>query len=97
MTDYPIRLRFALSKRDRVIKLRLKKSNNIKLRFDNQINVTTSDIPDYEGIYVVDPSATDTIVLETNGKRCTDDITVNKIKTSETHNPYGITYYIAEA
>lgn len=58
--------------------------------------VTYGDVPEYEGPYTVEPSAHDAIVLNTNLKLCTDDITVNKIKTSETHNPYGVTFYIAE-
>lgn len=56
----------------------------------------SSDIPYYNGDYVVNPKAKSEIILETKNKRCRENITVNKIQTSQTHNIYGTTFYIAE-
>ena len=69
---------------------------NYELALDSVINVEYVPSDPYTGAYVVDPSAHEAIILETKDKTCTDDITVNKIKTSSTTNPYGTTFYIAE-
>ena len=68
----------------------------LSLGTDTAINVTIIDAPTYDGDYVVDPLAHSAIVLETKNKVCTDNVTVNKIRTAETHNDYGVTFYIAE-
>lgn len=60
------------------------------------INATIVDVPQYEGEYVITPLAADNVVLETKDKMCSDDITVLKIPTYQTHNESGITFYIAE-
>ena len=70
--------------------------HEVALSNDTVINATIIDIPHYEGSYVVDASAHNAIILETKDKLCTDDITVNKIQTARTSNPYGDTFYIAE-
>ena len=68
----------------------------IALQSDMAVNATIYDAPTYEGDYVVEPSAHNAIVLETKDKLMENDVTVNKIRTSSTTNPYGITFYIAE-
>ena len=60
------------------------------------INVVQHDVPNYEGPYQVTPLARDAVVLETQGLRCTDDITVLKIPTFDARNEYGTTFYIRE-
>lgn len=42
----------------------------------------------YDGPYTVDPLFTEQ-VLETNGKRMTDDVTVHEIRVFEASNPQG--------
>lgn len=54
----------------------------------------TGGVP-YEGEYEVTPSAHNAIVLETDGKTMTDDVTVFKIPYYETSNLTGKTVYIA--
>lgn len=49
----------------------------------------------YTGDYVVDPSASDDIILPTTGYVMADDVTVKKIRTAETRNLSGTTFYIA--
>lgn len=96
-TELPIVVNMTVDASPMVFDLSLE-TNIVELDLENDmvINATIADVPTYEGDYVVDPLAASSIVLETNGKMCTDNITVNKIRTSETHNDYGITYYIAE-
>lgn len=48
----------------------------------------------YAGPYVVTPRPHDEVVLETNGKRMTDDVTVLEIPYWETSNVSGLTVYI---
>ena len=50
--------------------------------------------PIYDGPYTVTP-ATNEQILETERKRTTDDITVEKIPFSETTNEYGTTITLA--
>ena len=68
----------------------------IDLESSTVIEATIIDIPKYEGDYVITPLADNDQVLETKDKLCTDDITVTKIPTFQTHNESGITFYIAE-
>ena len=49
----------------------------------------------YTGDYTVTPQAHEDVVLETNGKRMTDDVTVFRVPYFETSNIYGNTVYIA--
>ena len=52
------------------------------------------DTDPYEGIYTVEPSFSRQ-TLQTNGKRMTDDLTVNPIYVGDTTNPAGgVTIYI---
>lgn len=60
------------------------------------INVIQYDVPEYQGPYEVTPLARDAVVLETQGLRCTEDITVLKIPTFDARNEYGTTFYIRE-
>lgn len=48
----------------------------------------------YTGPYVVTPKPHDEVVLETNGKRMTGDVTVLEIPYWETSNTSGLTVYI---
>ena len=51
----------------------------------------------YDGAYVIDPLVNAGIELETNGKYCRDDITINRVPRYETTNPAGgLTFYIGE-
>lgn len=50
--------------------------------------------PPYEGDYIVVPSVYEQI-LQTNGLRMTDDVTVTEIPYYETSNESGITVFIA--
>ena len=65
--------------------------------FDADLDVAIQIAPSvvYTGEYVVDPSASDDIILPTTGYVMADDVTVKKIRTAETRNPSGITFYIA--
>ena len=49
----------------------------------------------YTGDYTVTPQAHEDVVLETNGKRMTDDVTVFRVPYFETSNVYGNTVFIA--
>lgn len=57
--------------------------------------IATGGSPPYMGGYTVIPKANEPTVLETKGKRMTDDVTVTKIPYYETANPLGDTVYIA--
>ncbi len=57
--------------------------------------IATGGYPPYMGGYTVIPKANEPTVLETKGKRMTDDVTVTKIPYYETANPLGDTVYIA--
>ena len=53
-------------------------------------------VPPYTGEYTVTPLAASAVILETEGLRMTDDVTVRKIPYYETSNPGGgYTAYIA--
>lgn len=61
---------------------------------DCTINVNSIIGERYTGDYVVDPTFTP-VVLETNNKVMTDDVTVNPILVSQVSNPSGgYTVYI---
>lgn len=49
----------------------------------------------YEGEYVVTPKAFQTQVLETDGKRMYDNVTVKEIPYAEVPNRFGVTIVIA--
>ena len=51
--------------------------------------VTTSDLPPYEGSYMVDALVKAPVILPTKGKNMTDDITVKKIRQLEVGNTAG--------
>lgn len=50
---------------------------------------------EYEGPYVVVPDAHYDQILETSGKKMSDNVTVTKVPFHETHNESGTTIYIA--
>lgn len=50
--------------------------------------VITRPIPEYDGVYIVDPSF-DEQVLETRDKLMSDDVTVNAILVNTVSNPAG--------
>ena len=93
----PIQVEMTLDKSKTVFTMALE--SNIEeavLQNSMVINATIVDVPQYEGEYVIIPLADNDQVLETKDKLCTDDITVTKIPTFQTHNESGITFYIAE-
>ena len=51
--------------------------------------------PAYQGEYVVTPKAETETVLQTNGFKMLDDVTVLQIPYYETHGTHGTTVYIA--
>ena len=57
---------------------------------------SSAPVPTYTGAYEVTPLAHSAVVLETEGLKMTDDVTVFKIPYYDTSNPYGTTVYIAE-
>lgn len=61
---------------------------NIDVAFSERQIIVTSNIEPYEGDYVVDP-AFEIQILDTIGKRMTDDIIINDIKVYSVSNPYG--------
>lgn len=70
---------------------------NEEYSLTNDINVVVlGNVPRYTGEYVVIPKANSETILETKNKLLTSNVTVTKIQTSETHNEYGTTFYIAE-
>lgn len=65
------------------------------LDYEN-LQIIHTEAPEYTGDYEVTPLAASAVVLETNGKRMTDDVTVKKVPYYETSNPGGgYTAYIA--
>lgn len=70
---------------------------NEAYQMQNEMTVNVSgNVPNYTGEYTVIPKANSGTVLATRNKMCTGDITVTRIQTAETHNDYGVTFYIAE-
>lgn len=97
MINLPIQVELSLDKSKTVFAIALESNlEEITLSNDTVINATIIDIPQYAGAYTVTPLAAGDVVLETKDKLCTDDITVLKIPTYQTHNESGITFYIAE-
>lgn len=64
-------------------------TGTITLRWDS------SYVPPYTGEYTVTPRARQQVVLDTQGKRMSEDVTVLKVPYYETGNLYGDTVYIA--
>lgn len=97
MISLPIIVPLVFEETQTVFNLALESNQQmVALQSECSVNPVIYDAPTYDGAYVIDPSAHNAIILETKDKICTDDITVNKIKTSQTTNPYGTTFYIAE-
>ena len=51
--------------------------------------VTASDLPPYEGSYMIDALVKAPVILPTKGKNMADNITVNKIRQLEVGNTAG--------
>ena len=66
----------------------------IGLAVEEEINVTVTGIPEYEGEYTVIPDTTNQ-VLPTKDLRMKDDLTVTSVPYFEMSNEKGITVYIA--
>lgn len=97
MISLPIQVNITLEKSKTVYAMALESTvEEYELTNSTVINATIIDIPEYEGSYTITPLANDNVVVETKDKLCTDDITVLKIPTYQTHNESGITFYIAE-
>ena len=60
-----------------------------KIAVDGLQIVTTSDLPPYEGSYMVDALVKAPVILPTKGKNMIDDITVKKIRQLEVSNTAG--------
>lgn len=97
MIELPITVNISVDKSKTVFAMALETINEeVALTTDVVVNATIVDVPTYEGEYTITPLANAPVVLETKDKMCTDDITVTKIPTYQTHNDSGITFYIAE-
>ena len=95
--NLPITVNLTLDQSKTVFAMALESSDETyELMNSMVINATIVDVPQYEGEYVITPLAANNVVLETKDKMCSDDITVLKIPTYQTHNESGITFYIAE-
>ena len=57
-----------------------------KIAVDGLQIVTTSDLPPYEGSYMVDALVKAPVILPTKGNNKIDDITENKIQQQEIKN-----------
>lgn len=68
-------------KDDSEIEFDLENKNQIEFGFDTQVNVTTSNIPDYDGDYEVTPSA-DGVTLLTQDLRMTANVVINPIPSN---------------
>lgn len=55
------------------------------------VDIPKGTVPEYDGDYSVDPSADAPVVLETEGKKLTDNIVVNQVQEtiSATDDGYG--------
>lgn len=69
--------------------------SDVSMEFSDAILVRDEPIETYTGDYVVIPLADEAVVLDTNGKMMTDDVTVQQVPYFETTNPTGKTVYIA--
>lgn len=63
-------------------------SNLNSIDLDNDTKIVTSTTEDYEGIYTVSASTDGDIVLQTEGKKCTENITVNQLPTQTPAKPH---------
>lgn len=82
-----------VSETEMVFNLDIDEDPTYEADLDVAIQIAPSVV--YTGDYVVDPSASDDIILPTTGYVMADDVTVKKIRTAETRNPNGITFFIA--
>ena len=84
-----------VSSNENVYNIGLDESNSYNVTLDESIviNVIT-DVPKYEGDYIVTPRAHEEVVLDTDNKLMTDDVTVLEIPYYETSNLSGTTVYI---
>lgn len=97
MITLPIKANLTVDTSQRAYSLTVQSNREVvNMSMGSTINATIIDIPEYTGDYTVTPLANSEVVLETEGKMCTDDITVKRIQTFSTHNESGITFYIAE-
>lgn len=97
MVQLPIVVNMAVDNSKTVFAMALESNlHEVSLSNDTVINATIIQIPTYDGEYTINPSAHNSVILETKDKMCTDDITVMKILTATTSNPFGDTFYIAE-
>lgn len=78
--DNPIYFELTLVN-DSEVGFELKNDSQFEFGFDTQINVSTSNIPVYEGSYEVTPSA-DGVTLLTRDLRMTADVVINPIPSS---------------
>ena len=69
------------------------------LELDGELGIFTNSggsvYPIYDGATEVTPRAYHEVVLDTNGKLMPSDVTVLRVPYFETHNPDGMTAYIA--
>lgn len=97
MIQLPITATLTVDVSKRVFMMACEQSTHTyTLSCDTVVNATIYDVPKYDGSYTVTPFAYSSVVLDTEGKMCEEDITVLKVPTRETHNEYGETFYIAE-
>lgn len=94
----PITVELKVDSSKRVFAMALE-SNQHDLELSNATAIIVQsggDVPYYDGEYLVIPHSKNETILQTKNKKCRDNITVTKIQTARTTNPYGTTFYIAE-
>ena len=89
MIEYP----FELSEQNQTFEFEFESNPVYEFTVEQAIEVTGGE--HYQGEYIVIPSPSDNITLETEGKVMDDDVTVIKIPYYETSNITGKTVYIA--
>ena len=89
MIEYP----FELSTQSQTFEFEFEQNPVYEFTVDQAIEVVGGE--HYQGEYIITPSPSDAIVLETEGKVMDDDVTVIKIPYYETSNVTGKTVYIA--
>lgn len=66
-----------------------------KLNFERRNKSEGEDLEEYDGSYFIVPRITRQ-VLETEGRKMREDMTIKEIPTYETSNAYGTTFIIGE-
>lgn len=69
-------------------RIRFGPGTDLRLAFGEHLSVLTSELPDYDGAYIIIPAAVDQ-VMPTNMHSMRDDVTVTAVPYYETSNEAG--------